>query len=181
MQIEKDGELLTIKIPWQAHWKVIQLPIFDPPAYITGAPYSGGITSNSMDVFELSEQGEEIAKRHDADRVLPPKFQNEDFARFIAKMAYGYAVERYGLSAFEEVYVLPAILGQANDVGRWVGCSDRRELPVRRCFISVAFRIFPDRDLLVKIKMFPQFDGAEYITVVGRLRESYLQLIPGPW
>ena len=62
-----------------------------------------------MDVFELRERMEEIAKTHRADRVLPPKYRMEDFARFIAKMAYGYAVERYGLDAFEKVYVLPAM------------------------------------------------------------------------
>lgn len=94
----------------------------------------------------------------------------EDFARFIAKMAYGYAVERCGLEAFEQVYVVPAILGECNDIGKWVGCSDRREFPVRQCNISVGYKIIPGDDLVVKIKMFPRFDGAEYVVVVGKIK-----------
>src|ERR1039458_9151362 len=79
---------------WQDHWKVIRLPIFPLPASIDGRPYAGGIECISMDIFELGERGEEIAKRHHADKVIPPKFSAEDFARFVGKMAYGYAVER---------------------------------------------------------------------------------------
>jgi hypothetical protein len=97
----------------------------------------------------------------------------EDFARFIAKMAYGYAVERYGLSAFEEVYVLSAILGESDDIGRWVGCPQFREFPVRPCNISVGYKIIPRDELVVRIKMFPRFDGAEYVVVIGKVAEGY--------
>jgi hypothetical protein len=130
-----------------------------------------------MDVFELSERGSEIATRHAADRVIPRQYRLEDFARFIAKMAYGYAVERYGLQAFEKVYVLPAILGESDDIGRWVGCSDRREFPVRQGNVSVGFRIISGDELVVKIKMFPQFDGAEYVVVVGKIKGIYRNYI----
>jgi hypothetical protein len=130
-----------------------------------------------MDVFELGERGEDIAKRHRADRVLPPRYRVEDFARFIAKMAYGYAIERYGLNAFEKVYVLSAILGESDDVGRWVGCSDRREFPVRQCNVAVGYRIILGDELIVKIKMFAQFDGAEYVVVIGQIKEIYKNYI----
>ena len=126
-----------------------------------------------MDTLELGERGEEIAERHRADRVIPPKYRFEDFARFVAKMAYGYAVERYDLDAFGTVYVLPAILGESDDIGRWVGCPDRREFPVRQCSVSVGFKIIPRDDLVARIKMFPQFDGAEYVVVVGRVKPVY--------
>lgn len=126
-----------------------------------------------MDVFELSEKEEVIAERHRAERVLPPDCPPEDFARFIAKIAYGYAVEKYGLGAFQKVYVLPAILGHSNDVGNWVGCPDRREFPVRQCYISVGYKIIPGDELIVRIKMFPLFDGAEYVVVIGRVRQIY--------
>lgn len=173
MLIEKDRKIQTIQAEWQDQWKVIQLPIFPAPAHIDGRLYTSGIESTSMDQFELSEKGEEIAKRHGADKVLLPNYPVEVFARFIAKMAYGYAVERYTLNGFEEVYVVPAILGKTNDIGRWVGCSDRREFPVRDCTVSAGFKIISKDELIVKIKMFPQFDGAEYVIVIGRVKEIY--------
>src|SRR5437660_6760894 len=116
MLIEKDGERKTIHAFWQDQWKVIQLPIFPLPAHIDGRSYTSGIESTSMDQFELSEKGEEIAKRHGADKVLLRSYPVEVFARFIGKMAYGYAVERYTLNAFEEVYITSAILGQTDDI-----------------------------------------------------------------
>jgi hypothetical protein len=69
--------------------------------------------------------------------------------------------------------VLPAILGESEDIGRWVGCPDFREFAVRLCAISVGFKIIPEDDLLVRLKMFPQFDGAEYVVVVGKVKEIY--------
>ena len=171
--VERAGRIEKVDAVWQDHWKVIQLPIFPLPACIDGRSYASGIECISMDVFELGERGEEIARRHHADKVLPPKYSAEDFARFVAKMAYGYAIERYGLNAFERVYVLPALLGESNDIGRWVGSTDLREFPVRQCSISVGFKIIPQDDLVVRIKMFPQFDGAEYVVVIGRVKEVY--------
>jgi len=94
-----------------------------------------------MDVFELHERADDIAKKHGADRIVPPDLDVKSFARFVAKMAYGYAVERYGLEAFERTFVLPAILGTSDDIGRWVGCSDIREFGVRNCNVSLGFRI----------------------------------------
>jgi hypothetical protein len=172
MLIERGESIQRIEVRWQDQWKVIRLPIFRLPAHIDGRPYTGGIECSSMDVFELSERGEEIAKRHGANRVLPPDCPVGDFARFIAKIAYGYAVEKYGLNAFEKVYVLPAILGHTADVGNWVGCPDRREFPVRQCNISVGYKVIPGDELVVRIKMFPQFDGAEYVVVVGKVKQS---------
>ena len=92
MLIENDGEIHTVLAGWQDQWKVIQLPIFPAPAHLDGRPYAGGIESTSMDQFELSEKGEDIAKRHGADKVLLPDYPVEVFARFVAKVAYGYAV-----------------------------------------------------------------------------------------
>lgn len=173
MLVERAGQIERVDAAWQDHWKLIRLPIFPPPACIDSRPYTRGIECISMDMFELAERGEEIAKRHNADRILPPDYSAEEFARFVAKMAYGYAVERYGLEAFESVYMLPAMLGETNDIGKWVGCCDRRELPVRQCIVSVGFKIIPRDDLIVKVKMFAQFDGAEYVVVIGKVKEIY--------
>jgi hypothetical protein len=177
MLVDKEGKIETIQASWQEQWKVIQLPIFAMPAHIDGRSYTSGIESVSMDQFELSEKGDEIARKHGAEKVLLRAYPVEFFARFIAKMAYGYAVERYSLNAFEDRYVVPAILGEANDIGRWVGCSDRREFPVRDCTVSVGFKIISRNELIVRLKMFAQFDGAEYIVVIGKVKEVYKNYI----
>jgi len=96
----------------------------------------------------------------------------------------GYAVERYGVDAFESFHVCSAILSRADDIGRWVGSPEAREFPTRRTPMSCGFRIFPNNDVLVRIKLFPRFDGAEYIAVVGRMKQfhadQYRRIRGGP-
>jgi hypothetical protein len=47
-----------------------------------------------------------------------------EFARVIAKVGYGFAVANGALDAIEgESFVVPAILGKVDEIGRWVGTS----------------------------------------------------------
>jgi hypothetical protein len=175
MLIEKDGQIQTVNALWQDQWKVIRLPIFPLPAYIDGRAYSSGIESHSMDVIELGEKACAVAAKHGAQRLVPSDYPLEEFARFIAKIAFGYAIEHYTLEAFDEFFIIPAILGETLDIGRWIGCPDQRTWPVRKGYnISVGYGIMAGTDdVFVKVKMFPEFDGAEYIAVIGRIKPIY--------
>ena len=172
MLVERNGTIERVQLRWQDHWKVIPLPIFRKPVYLERRAYEGGIEAVSMDLFELGERNEQIAIKQDAQRVLLDNYSPTAFARMIAKMAYGYAVDRYGLGAFETVYVSPAILGASDDIGRWVGCDDQRVfLPRKNFFVTVGFKIRENNDLIVRLKLFTLFNGTEYLVVVGRLSE----------
>jgi hypothetical protein len=39
--------------------------------------------------------------------------------------------------------------------------------------MSVGFKIPPNNDVLVRIKLFSRFHGAEYITVVGKMKQFH--------
>lgn len=181
MLVEKNGKVFSLKdIPYKDQWKIIRLPLFRQPAAIDGRPYESGIevvTEGPMDQIELCERAEDIAQKHGVDRIVFPEYPPEIFARFIAKMAYGYAVGRYGLPGFEEVYVRSAILGRTNDIGRWVGCTGIKEFPVRETTISAGFGILPGMDIIVKLKLFPRFNGPEYVVVVGRVKEFHATIL----
>jgi len=172
MRVDKGAEKFTIELPLEEHWKVIRLPIFPAPAAIDQRPYDSGITQDAFHQIELAEKAEDVAKRLNVDAVLFPDYPPETFARFVAKVAYGYAVARYSLSAFEEVYIGQSILGEVNDIGRWVGCSNIREFPARDGItVSAGFKITPQREVIAKVKLFAQFDGIEYVVIVGKLKE----------
>jgi hypothetical protein len=51
---------------------------------------------------------------------------------------------------------------------------------VRDCTVSVGYKIISRNELIVKLKMFPQFDGAEYIIVIGRVKDGY-KIILSEW
>jgi hypothetical protein len=178
MFIERGGNLEEIEVGWKDQWKAIPLPIFKKPAYLEGRPYAGGIEEESRDLVELDEKGDEVARRHGADKVLFDSYSPKAFARLLAKMAYGYAVDRYGINAFEEVYITSAILGHSDDIGRWVGCDDKRYFKAKKnYFVTVGFRIISRNELVVRIKLFPLFDGTEYLIIVGRMKEALVGLL----
>jgi hypothetical protein len=178
MFIERGGNVEEIEVGWEDQWKAIPLPIFKKPAYLEGRAYTGGIEEESRDLFELDERGDEVAQRHGADRVLFDSYSPDAFARLVAKMAYGYAVDRYGIDAFEKVYVIPAILGRSDDIGNWVGCDDKRYFKMKKnFFVTVGFKLISRNELVVRIKLFTLFDGAEYLIVVGRMKAALVGLL----
>jgi hypothetical protein len=173
LTVIQGGVKTTREVPLKDALKIIELPIFKAPAILDGRAFLDGIECISRDQFVLVEQKENLATRIGVDEVCPPDCDPEIFGRFVAKCSYGYAIERYGINAFESIYVRSAILGNTKDIGRWVGSPDTRELPVRKTPMSGGFRILPDNDVLVRIKLFPRFDGAEYITVVGKMKQFH--------
>jgi hypothetical protein len=173
LTVIQNGVKSIREVPLKDALKIIELPIFKAPAILDGRTLTDGIECISKDQFLLVEQRDDLAKRIGVEEVCPPDCDPEIFARFVAKCSYGYAIERYGIEAFESVYVRSAILGSARDIGRWVGSPDTREFPVRKTPMSGGFRILPDNDVLVRIKLFPRFDGAEYLTVVGKMKEFH--------
>lgn len=175
----------TVDLRWQEHWKVIPLPIFRKPAYLDNRPYVSGIEAVSLDSFELDDQQQDVPRKHQADRVLLDSFSPEAFGRLIAKMAYGYGINRYGVDAFDVTYPLPAILGQSNDIGRWVGCDDKRYFtPKKNFFVTIGFKITSGNELIVRVKLFTMFDGAECLVIVGRMKDlvvGFLNSIGRSW
>jgi len=173
LTVVKDGQRTERKVLLSDTLRVIELPIFAPPAALSGRAYTEGIISESKDSFVFEESKESLARRLGVDEVCPPRIDLQTFARFVGKVSYGYAIDRYGLDAFENVYLRPAILGTKDDIGMWVGSPPNRELPVRATPMSGGFKILPNNDVVVRIKLFPRLDGAEYVTVVGKMKSFH--------
>jgi hypothetical protein len=168
----RNGVETVLNVQLKDALKTIELPIFRVPAALDGRADTR-IECISKDQIDLVEPRSALANRLGVDEVLSPTIDLNKFARFVAKCSLGYAIEQYGIGAFESFYIRSAILGKTDDIGRWVGSSDRRELPVRNTPMSVGFKILLNNDALVKIKLFARFDGAEYITVVGKMKQFY--------
>lgn len=173
LTVVRNGIKTTQEVPLKDALKVIELPIFKAPAALDGRTYLDNVECISKDQFVLVERKEDLAKRLGVDEVCPPDFDPIIFARFVAKCSYGYAIEPYGVDAFESIYVRSEILGLTPDIGRWVGSPSAREFPIRQTPMSGGFKNLPDNDVLVRIKLFPRFDGAEYVTIVGKMTQFH--------
>lgn len=178
--IVRNGKEEEILVPWQEHWKVIPLPVFEPPAFLDGRDYVSGVEAHRMDITWVGETPQEIARLHNADDVVfkirNPMKVAYSFARLVAKIAYGTVIMKFGLAAIEEAFVVPAILGQRDDIGRWVGCDGGRIMD--RNYNLWATRIEVLEGLFLgRVKLFAKADGTEYLVVVGRASEGLRGLL----
>ncbi len=91
----------------------------------------------------------------------------------LAKIAYGIVVLQYGPDSLEECYVLPGILGQKDDLGKWVGSGrDINELPRKKEDYIITIREKENGDVYVYIRLFTSFNTPEYLVIVGRLKRQ---------
>jgi hypothetical protein len=115
---------------------------------------------------------EDIGGRLSAQRVsFTATFQPVGaFARLLAKIAYGCAVAAVGcdLSRFEEVYVLPAILSETDDIGRYVGGMGNDVPPPEPDLHYIKYYL-EGGDLRLHVRLFARFSAPEYVVVVGRV------------
>ena len=96
----------------------------------------------------------------------------------LAKISLGFAVVSYGLDALEDAYERPAILGQRDDIGMWVG-SPSDQLITEESGLHVIETMIPEGGIAsVRVKLFAQLGGPEYEVVVGRLSETWLAAHP---
>ena len=128
--IIKDGREKIIDVAVSEHCVVLPLPLFEPPAFMENnipkpsRNYKEGIGLTGLVTVWLSDR-EQIRKRYNADEIfVEHKLDHLSFARMLAKIGYCQAIAQFGLDAIQEAYVLPAILGERNDIGRWVGSTD---------------------------------------------------------
>lgn len=81
------------------------------------------------------------------------QFAGHTFLRMIAKIAYTVTVADVGLEAIDTAYVIPAILGKTNDIGRWAGCDEVETITDPRYLHGVAQQI-ENGEVIVRVRLF---------------------------
>lgn len=153
------------------------LPLYDWPECVRveerrEAVDIGGIKLVGGDVIQVAGKPVENFKKWLTQQdfslaTISECFKPVSFARMLAKIAYGFAVAEVGFDSIKEAYVLPGILGEAQDIGRWVGCD--LDEPLRRDDVphDVSVRVV-DGDILARVNLFARFGTQEYLVAVGR-------------
>lgn len=120
----RDGKEETVDLKIEEHPTLLQFPVFPRPVYLSGnKEYTSGIHVSIVAEVLFGPRPEDVAKSLGASEVkLTSDSQPVAFTRMIAKIAYAFA---YGEGAIDDIdgnsFVLPSILGQTDDIGRWVG------------------------------------------------------------
>ena len=174
--ITRNGRQEVVNVPIQEHFAVMILQILEFPAYLDGRPYKKGV--NIIGAIEIQVGGppiEEIIKRYGTGKISTKvTWHGNCFERMLAKIAYGFSVAYLGVENLEEVYILPAILGQKDDVGRWVGTAEDIHLDIGKFLHHIELAII-NEEIIVRIKLFALFNVPEYLVVVGRVAKHFLK------
>lgn len=149
------------------------LPVYGAPLILSGKDtISMGFWTNFLRV-----DARKLQRRYGLTTWSPPRLDNEDFFRLLAKIAHAHAVAVWGLDGFDPV--LPeAILDEAGPEvdARWrwkyIGgsMSEWPTVPVLHEIQADSLVMHDDSRLaVVTLRLFGQFGAPVYRVVAGRL------------
>jgi hypothetical protein len=175
---EKEGHSEAVEMPVGKYPSLIVMPIFPEPAYSVNQPFSGNYVTNYGWIQVGGYQGEELRKELGADKLtIEVALKPFSFAQLLAKIAYCVTVAEFGLGTIEEAYILPSILGNSDEIGRWVGTASGRQLAsqgnveLHKLAIDVSTET---REVVCRLGLFSVFGAPEYLIAVGRVTRDAL-------
>jgi hypothetical protein len=170
----QDGRERTVELKMEEYPILVHFPLFAPPAYLTrSASYKAGIHLSGIATVLLGPRPDDVAESLGADELkLTASYQPVPFARMIAKVGYAFAVAERATDDLDgEPFVVPAILGRADDIGRWVGTLTKpfETHPGQLHRLLVHY----DREkglLIAEVQLFADSQTPSYGVILGRLR-----------
>lgn len=171
--VVRDGVSESIDIPIDRYPLLLHFPGFPPPRFFTGDPSPGISVSRVFSVL-FGPSSEDVLRALGGQEITitSPPDHAIAFARMLAKIGYALAVadgHEYALDG--RAFVLPAILGERDDIGQWVGTHTD---PIRKypdLLHHMAIRKDFERGLLMaEIQLFSDSETPRYGVILGRLR-----------
>ena len=163
----------TVMLPLDEYPILLHFPIFPPPAFLNPSGYTKGIRINGVATVSFGPKPAEVSRNLGATNIsLTQDPKPVSFARVIAKIAYAFAAAERTLDKIRgDPLVLPAILGNTDDIGRWVGTITD---PIQ-AFDGQLHRILLHEDrqkglLIGDVQLFSDSHAPRYGVIIGNLR-----------
>lgn len=167
--IEENGREKIVKYPVKKYGALICLLGYPLPAYLDKRKYQPGVTVNG-NYFLSTKTGEDLkdlAKDIGTKTItIKATFSGNRFEKTIVKMAYCFALLKYGLESFDKIYVLPGIKGEKEDIGMWFGS---KEVMRGNEEVEVILNVV-NKEIIVALRIFGKLPVPTYVVVVGKLK-----------
>ena len=181
MMVELDsGRRHVLEVPVSDCPVLLQMPLYRRPRYLASYPYNKGVVVTGF--LGYATGFGTLQKKYGVQSLYSTTTFTTSFARLLAKIAYGFAVLQYGLQEITEAYVLPSIIGEKDDVGYWVGCSNDSKpprVPPRERYLHTIdvdlSQTTEYKEVVVRLRLFAMYPTPEYLVVVGRLNKPGCQ------
>lgn len=172
LTVVRGGVREVVHLPRDEYPVLLHFPTFPVPRALTGAE-GVGIELSGVLTLSFGRSPDQVRDDLGAQEVIVTTAGDQPvaFARMVAKVAYSFAVAMDYDSMLEGTSeVVPAILGQRDDIGHWVGT---RTGPITR-YAGALHRLAIQRDLergllIADIQLFADSESPSYGVILGRL------------
>ena len=178
LAITRNGKTETIDLSPTDYGAVLMLHDLPLPTHLGGPSQKPGVTITGQTTIRVGGlPAAEIKKTYEASEIhFTLTYTPGDFARFLAKMAYGFAaaraIDKGGQAELARLrscsYVLPAILGRDENLGMWIGATEPEEVPTLQEAIAVSL-VEIEGDVVAKIRLSGHIKAPTYLVVVGKV------------
>lgn len=153
---------------------LLPFPIYPLPAHCRSKESMRGILVSGHHTIRFGSDPLEVTRRWGGSKIdINVQLKPVDFARMIAKVGYAFAYAEGEIAHIEGCsFVLPAILGKCDEIGRWVGNIPNKPIAV---FPNHLHRILLHRDaemgfLFAEVQLFSDSETPSYVVVLGKLK-----------
>jgi hypothetical protein len=175
IEVDGDGNESIRQVIVAEHPTYISLPTFEPPAILRGADSPNLQVTGAWTQWVGETTLAAASPRHRAAKVgVEVSVDVYAFARLLGKIAHGF-VAAADLGPVETP--LPAALfAEGESIGWWVGGAP--DVTLTREGLHGVGLSFVDDSIHVRIRLFAQFGGPEYLVVAGRKFRPSAELQP---
>ncbi len=178
IKVVKEGKTEERMVSIDDHLALLFLPLLPPAAYIDDRNYTSGIDIIGTETIIFGDDPITLMKKLEVESIsVTSTYQYTAFLRMIGKIAYALSVAEFGLSVFAEPpFILPAIKGEVDNLGMWIG-SDDYEFKVEKqgALHAVACGVSEWRGeklIVAKVKLFANTRPSPmgYEVIIGRAK-----------
>lgn len=169
------NEIQEIQVSIENYPAIVSFPIFSEPNFWEcNEGGMEGINLTGVTNISFGSNPEDILRKYSADSFSIPIRTDHptDFARMVAKIAFSTAV---AIGAFKKnnhlnSYVLPAIVGKKDNIGRWVGTFKDPVISSKHHLHRVLIHRDLENKLLIgDVQLFSDSDTPRYCVILGEI------------
>lgn len=169
LEVTSGGRSEVRDVPVDSNLPSVVLPIFGPAGFLREPEVTNGVTVEAFYVGHVGRRPEDVIRELGVDAVaLQAEYPVVEFARMIAKIAYGYAVAELGIEQIKDPLVLPAIRGLSDDAGRWVGSLPDAMEPPAENILHAAGIVRQGGYIAVVLSLFAAQPAPWYLVFISR-------------
>jgi len=174
--ISRNGTNEIIEVSLDEYPIILPFPLFSVPGYLNTCEQTNGIKLEGIASVSFGVRPEIVLEKYGAEYISPKTITDKpvDFARMVAKIAFSMAIAEGALIELDndQIQVLPAILGETDDIGQWVGTITAPIVSYEGHLHRVLIHRDEDKGLLIgDVQLFSDSETPRYGVILGALRE----------